>query len=132
MENNKTWILVADASKARIYSIYKARVFKEQDPKNLQLIGEYTHIESRKKGSELATDKLGEYGSGTFVENKTPKIHEAEQFASELLEHLETGRKEGSFRDLIIVAPPAFMGLLHKHMPHEIHKLVTQKIEKDY
>lgn len=132
MPNSKTWILIADASKARIYSMHKARVFKEQDPKNLELIGEYTHANSRKKGCDLTTDKLGEFGTGTFVEAASPKLHEAEEFALELLGHLEAGRNEGIFRDIIIVAPPTFMGLLHKHMPHEMHKVISQQIEKDY
>jgi protein required for attachment to host cells len=132
MSNNLTWLLVADASKARLYSIHKARVFQQQNPDELALVAEYVHADSRKKGVELATDKMGEFGSGTFVENTSPKWHAAEQFAHELLGYLESARKEGSYRDLIIVAPPAFMGLLHKHMPHEIHKLVSQKIEKDY
>lgn len=132
MTNSKTWLLIADASKARIYSLYKARIFQEQHPKHLELVGEYSHIESRKKDRDLTTDKLGEFGNGTFVEATHPKIHEAEQFALELLKYLEAGRKEGIYRDLIIVAPPAFMGMLQKHMHNEIHKLVSQRIEKDY
>lgn len=131
MEKTKTWVLIADASKARIFAIHKARIFQEQNPHNLELIGEYTHADSRKKKSELVSDKMGEFGSGTF-DASSPKLREAEQFAHELLKFLEIARKEKTFKDLIIVAPPAFMGLLHKHMPHEIHKLVCQKIEKDY
>lgn len=132
MENSITWLLVCDSSKARVYSLHKARIFNDPDPKNLQLLNEYTHDASRKKAADLISDKMGEFGSGTFVEATSPKVHEAELFAHELLQHLETARKENNYRDLIIVAPPAFMGLLHKHMPHEIHKLVSKKIEKDY
>ena len=132
MNNSKTWLLIADASKARIYALYKARIFQEQNPKQLELIGEYSHLNSRKKGSELTSDKSGEFGSGTFVEATHPKVHEALQFAHELIQHIETGRKAGVFRDLIIVAPPAFMGMLQKELSHEIHKLVSQRIEKDY
>lgn len=133
MENSITWLLIADASKARIYSIIKARIF--QDPanlKNLKLLGSYSHDESRKKAAELISDKMGGFGSGTFVEATSPKVHEAEQFAHELIDYLEAGRKNNSFRDLILIAPPAFMGLLHKCMPHEMHKLISKTIEKDY
>lgn len=132
MENSKTWLLIADASKARIFAMHKVRVFREKNPNDLELIGAYNHENSRKKGSELNSDRMGEFGSGTFVEATSPKLHEAQQFAHELLGHLETGRKENNYRDLIIVAPPAFMGLLHKHMPHGVNKLISQKIEKDY
>lgn len=132
MENTKTWLLIADASKAKIYTMHKARILKENNPKNLELIGSYTHENSRKKGSDLTTDKKGEFGSGTFVEATSPKVHEAEQFALQLLGEIDIGRASKDFRDLIIVAPPAFMGLLHKHMSHEIKKLISQCIEKDY
>jgi protein required for attachment to host cells len=133
MTNNSiTWLLISDSSKARLYSLHKARIFNDQNPKELELIAEFAHEKSRMKGTELSSDKLGEFNSGTFVENTSPKSHEAEQFAHELLMHLDAARKEGRFRDLIIVAPPTFMGLLNKHMPHEIQKLVSQKIEKDY
>lgn len=132
--NTKTWLLVADASKARLYSIHKARIFQEQThlTDGLELVSEFKHDKSRKKNSDLITDKSGEFGSGTFVEATSVKFHEAEQFAHELLKFLDVGRKEKTYRDLIIVAPPTFMGLLHKHMPHEMHKLVSQRIEKDY
>lgn len=134
MDNSSlTWLLVADASKARIYSMHTARVFKETPhAKELALISEFTHERSRKKGTELATDKMGEFGTGTFVESIPPKLHEAELFAHELLLHLENHRKEGNYRDLIIIAPPTFMGLLNKHMPKEVHKLVSHTIDKDY
>lgn len=134
METNTiTWLLIADASKAKIYSIHKARMFLEQtNPKNLKLIGQYSHQESRMKSAELVTDRMGEFGSGTFVEATLPKTHEAEKFALELINHISAGRRDNHFRDLIIVAPPTFMGILHKHMPHEIQKLISQKIEKDY
>lgn len=132
MEKKKTWLLVADASKARIYTLCKARIFQEQHPKHLELIGHYDHANSRKKISDLVADKLGEFGAGTFAETTSPKVQEAEQFAHELLRHIEVGRADKSFHDLIIVAPASFMGLLHKHMPSNLHKLISQQIEKDY
>lgn len=132
MENTKTWLLIADASKARLFSLHKARIFQDGNPKNMELIGEFTHPESRKKTMDLVTDKMGEFGSGTFAENTPPKVHEAEVFAAELLAHLNSGHQENSFRDLIIIAPPAFMGILNKHMSHQMKKINCQKIEKDY
>ena len=133
MKHNITWLLIADASRARIYSLHKACLFQAADhSKKFELIGEYTHQDSRKKSGELTSDKMGTFSSGTVAEASSPKFNAAKQFAHELLTHLEQGRIEKNFRDLIIIAPPNFMGLLHKHMPHEIQKLVSQTIEKDY
>lgn len=132
-ETTLTWVLVADSSQARLYSMHKAKIFQEQMLSNdFHLISEFAHEASRKKGAELVTDKMGEFGSGTFVEATSPKQHEAEQFAHQLLAHLETARKMNKFRDIILVAPSAFMGILCKHMQHELKKFISQRIEKDY
>lgn len=132
MENSITWLLIADASKARLFSMYKARFIQDKNLDSLELIGQFTHENSRKKNAELVTDRRGEFGSGSFEVTTSPKVYEAEQFALELANHLEAKRKDGTFRDLIIVAPPAFMGILHKQMPDSVNKLVSQTIEKDY
>jgi protein required for attachment to host cells len=132
MENHLSWLLVADASKAKIYALNKLKTFKEKKANNLLLIGEYTHDGSRKKTSELTSDKMGEFGSATFASATPPKLHEADQFAHELISYLLQGIKENKFHRLIITAPPAFMGLLNKHIPNELNKLIEQRIEKDY
>lgn len=132
MENSITWLLIADASKARLFSMHKARFMQDKNPNSLELIGQFTHENSRKKNSDLVTDRRGEFGSGAFEMPTQPKVHEAEQFALELANHLDSKRKDGTFRDLIIVAPPTFMGILHKQMPDSVNKLITQTIEKDY
>jgi len=127
-----TWLLVANASKARLYSLCKARLLQSANSKDLTLEQECKHDESRKKGMDLITDKLGSHGHGTFVEATDPKHHEAERFAIELNEKLDVARKEHQYRELIIAAPPAFLGILKKHMPHDINKLIFKTIEKDY
>lgn len=132
MENGKTWILVADASKARLFSTHKARLFSEKKPNNLELIQEFTHEDSRKKGIDLKSDRMGENAHGTFAEGTPPKKIEAERFALELSHALDSKLKENSLHDLILVAPPAFMGLLNKHLSHGLQKVVSQTIEKDY
>src|SRR3990167_5230579 len=132
MENPITWLLIADASKARVYALHKVLFLQHPTANSLQLIQDFTHDESRKKKSELVSDKMGEFGSGTFVETTSPKLHEAEVFAQELLEFIRKNHEKGVFRDLILVSPPTFMGLLHKHIPTQVKKSVSQNIEKDY
>jgi protein required for attachment to host cells len=134
MENSKTWLLIANASKAKLYSFHKAALFQHQDPKALTLVNEFSHDKSRKKNSELSTDRMGRLGAYTsgLAEATPPKTHEAEVFAIELVNHLDEARTENKFRDLIIIAPAAFMGMMSKHTTHEIEKMIAQKIEKDY
>ena len=128
----KTWMLIADASKARLYAFHKALLFKEPLPKHLDLIGEFLHPQSRMKGIDLETDKMGSYGRGAYAEPTLPKAHEADEFAAQLSHQLEDARKQESYQDIILVAPASFMGLLQKHMTTETHKLVSKTIEKNY
>lgn len=129
--NNSTWILVADSSKARIFSTHKASLFNG-DGKKLKLVSEHEHPESRKKDIDLISDRQGKFGSGTFVEATDPKHHQEELFAVELTKTLTKGHGENRFQELICIAPAAFMGLLNKHMSHEVAKNANLKIEKDY
>lgn len=133
MKNNSlTWLLVADASKARIFSLHKAKLFQEtESPQTLQLIDEYTHAKSRMKTADLLSDKLGGFGGNSYGSDE-PQLHEAELFANHLLHELNTARLDHHYKDLILVAPPTFMGILHKHMPNEMQKMVSTTIEKDY
>lgn len=131
-ENTTTWLLIADASRAKLYSMHKARFLIDKKSDNLNLINQFTHDESRMKGIDLRSDVRGSFGYGAFEVAMTPKLHEADEFAKELVSHLNSARTNNHYRDIILVAPPAFMGLLQKHIPHELDKLVVKRIEKDY
>lgn len=128
----KIWILVANSSQAELYSAFKARLFKENGEAGLQLLCHYQHPNSRKKDSDLVTDKAGDFGSGAFVDSLSAKVHEAETFAIEIAHHLETGRHGCEFQELILVAPAHFIGFLKKHMSEPLRKFISQTIEKDY
>ncbi len=139
MKNGKTWILVTDSSKARLYSIQKAKFLKEPTKENLELINEYNHEKSREYNHDLVTDRGGLYnnrnsksGASSWDPPTLPKVHEFEVFATYLAKQLEMARNEMEFRDLILVAPSHFMGLMNKHIPTTLDRLISQRIEKDY
>lgn len=129
--DNLAWILVADGSQARIFSAHKAALFNGNEDK-LKLIKEFEHKESRKKDSELVTDRHGHFGSGTFVDHTDPQAHEEEVFATRLAKDLIKAHSENQYRELIFIAPAHFIGLLKKHLPDEIERLASLRIEKDY
>lgn len=126
------YILVADASKARIYSAQKARLFNANNGKDLKLISEHQHDASRKKDIDLVSDRQGQFGSGTFVEATDPKRHEEDRFAQELTKIISQAHNKKNFHELILIAPPVFMGMINKHLGREVDKLVNIRIEKDY
>ncbi|MBA3660463.1 MAG: host attachment protein [Gammaproteobacteria bacterium] len=132
-----TWLVIADASKARLYSCHKAKIFIEgAKTDDLHFLAEFSHVESRLKQAELVADKMGSFmgpfGTTRFEPTTPPHLQEADQFAYELVHVLEQGRLRQEFKDIILVAPPAFMGLLLKHFPHELKKYPLTQIEKDY
>ena len=132
-----SWILVANASKAKIFSVNKLKFNNGKE--KLSLIKEFTHPESRKRDLEIVSDKLGHYmkgnagsGGGSFVEPTDPKRYEAESFAREVIGMLEEGRVENLYDDLILVVPPTFHGLINKQLHEPLKKTISQVIEKDY
>ena len=124
-----TWVLVANASEARLFQRQKAG-------QGLELIKEFSHPESRAKGIELASDGPGHFQSsgarGAFADTTTPKEYEAERFSMELVKALEAGRVANSYQRLVLVASPHFYGLLNSHMGSQISAMVDIHLSKDY
>ncbi|NMG34294.1 host attachment protein [Azoarcus sp. TTM-91] len=125
-----TWILVANASLAKLYANLGPN-------KGLKLVKELIHPASRRKNADLVTDRPGSMAaggvSGGAKQPQTlPKQHEAKVFAQEIAQTLYLGRAQNAFRRAIIVAPPAFMGMLNTVMDGPTAQLVSDRFEKDY
>jgi protein required for attachment to host cells len=125
-----TWILVSNASIGRL--------FRNSGPnKGLELVQEFSHPQSREKNANLVSDRPGHNpgagnGHGSFVPATLPKEHEADLFALELARELDSGRIGNLYSRLVLVASPAFMGQLKRHLTDAVHKLVSDSVEKDY
>lgn len=138
-----TWILVADASRARLFS-------KDVVAKGLHELKVYSHPESRAKNLELVTDRPGRMaqssaGSGPgpglggargarsgIEPDITPKEIEHELFARELCADLVRGLSEHAYADLVLVANPQFLGTLRQVAGTQVQKHVSATIDKDY
>ncbi|OGO93786.1 MAG: hypothetical protein A3F41_06800 [Coxiella sp. RIFCSPHIGHO2_12_FULL_44_14] len=134
----KTWILIANASMAKIFKVNKLKFLS--GTAKLNLIEEFTHPASRKKSMDMVSDRLGRYrahggeglGHGAYAEPTDPKAYEIEHFAHELVEKLEAGRVSHQFEDIILVASPHFYGLMNKSFHEDLRRMITTVIEKDY
>jgi protein required for attachment to host cells len=125
-----TWILVANSSKAKLFA-------NNGPKKGLQLLKEVEHPESRQKNAELVTDRAGHMqstgnGHGARQPQTEPKTNEARHFAQELARELIHGRSTNQYGRAILVAPPAFMGLINGLLDAPTSQLVTDRFEKDY
>jgi len=131
--NSSTWVLIADSSKARLYSV-------ADRGKPWTLLDEYQHPASRVSEGGLVSDQPGRThgggigkGSRSAMESKTaPKEAEIEHFAHELVAVLEHGHGQQAYSRLVMAAPPHFLGLLRKGISSTIGKLVTATTDKDY
>ena len=89
------------------------------------------------RDSEIVSDKVGSYRAknswgDSFNEPTDPRDHEINNFAHEVVNELEAGRAQHSFRDLILVAAPSFYGCMNNLMHPQLKKMVSLVIEKDY
>ena len=113
---SKPWIVVADQSKARIFTVDNPR-----GP--LQEVEALEHPEGRERIQDLTTDLPGRafdssgvggrHAMGTSVD---PRQQEAIRFAKLIAEHVRSGCIEGRCDRLLLVAGPEFLGLLREHL----------------
>lgn len=122
-----SWILVANASEAKIFKTPRAKLFNGGC--SLELVTDIFYPDSRLKESELTTTLSGHKN---ILETADPKWHEHEKFARVVVDLLEDARTKQHCQDIIVVAPAGFYGLLNRYFRWPLKRLVSAKIEKDY
>lgn len=124
-----TWIVTADASRARIFQMLGRNHIEE--------IEDFIHKESRQKDRELRTDAVGQFSvrsapaSSDMIERTEPTEHEAEIFSRTLGGYLDKARTQHKYDQLCLIAPPKFLGLLRKTLSKEALRMVDKEVPKD-
>ncbi len=128
----KTWIVVADSTRARIFEHDR-----QQPAPELQLITNLEHPAAQAHERDLTTDRPGRTfdrmgpGRHAMSESVSPKDHEAGKWCKELSDEIEKARLNGSFDRMVIIAAPAFLGQLRKMLPTPTSRLVAHEIDKN-
>jgi protein required for attachment to host cells len=126
-----TWVVVADAARARIF---------ESRRRGQELIERDTllHPESRLKTADLMSDnegtvmdRVGE-GQRRSDPRTNPQDAEMEKFAREVASFLDKKRSLNEFDELIIAASPNFLGNLRQRISDQVTKCVVDTLDKDY
>lgn len=137
------WVLVSDASRAML--------FVERMPGGtLDLVEQLEHPDSRARARDLMADASGRkpvgpsmgghYGGRSVslgagrvgaAPDTDPKEVEGEKFAREISAVLEDRRLQHAFDELVLVAPPHFLGLLKGALTAQVQKLVEGTVSKD-
>ena len=125
-----TWVLVADASRARI--------FQAKSPRgSLHEIETLLHPQSRLHTRDLTSDLPGRsfdsHGQGrhSMEMDVSPKQHEALTFVKQISDRLDSAKESGEFEHLILIAPPALLGLLRKQLSAVIMQHVVHQLDKN-
>jgi protein required for attachment to host cells len=126
-----TWILIGDASRARLFS-------RNGVKGPWKLVRSLEHPESRLPDAELAgrqrgrQQQSGGIGRPAMEPVTMPKEVEREAFAAELGHLLDHEYDVNSYSDLVLIAPPHFLGLLRKTLGGKLRKRVIAELDKDY
>jgi protein required for attachment to host cells len=125
----KTWILVADEARARLF---------EGGAANGELleIVDFAHPEAHHPESE-ARDRLPRVqesattGRHTIAPRITAKDKQAEEFARGLSVFLSEGRVRHEYDKLILIAAPRFLGRMRASLDPEVAKRISHTSDKD-
>jgi len=125
-----SWIIVADASRARIFS-------STGNLSGFQELQTLTHPASRLHEQELTSDLPGRafdsHGQDRHAMGQavSPKKEETIRFAKQITSLLDDARKKNSFEHLILIAPPERLGLLREKLSVALRKRVSEEIHNN-
>ena len=126
---SSTWIIVADASRARIFEKASSKELHERET--------LTHPESRMHEQDITSDLPGRAfdssgeGRHAMGSKHEPKQHEKQEFAKQVADHLDKARTENRLANLVVIAAPGMLGLLRDALSAETSKLVSAEVDKD-
>ncbi|HWI15607.1 MAG TPA: host attachment protein [Burkholderiales bacterium] len=127
----KTWIVVADNSRARVCEVADRN-------QTLIELEDLVNPAGRLHDSELRTDNAGRYfGKGERMQGHAarprtePGEHETELFAKRVADYIERARLDHRFERLCLIAAPKFLGVLRQHLSKSSRDLVFEELDKD-
>ncbi|MEX2199596.1 MAG: host attachment protein [Burkholderiales bacterium] len=125
------WILAANGSQATLFRA-------ESPTAPLVELETLANPDARAKQMDLVSDRPGRtfdsFGAGrhAMAVPTEPKEQEQIRFAKSIAERLERGRLDHAFERVVLVAAPAFLGLLRPNLGAPLAALVALEIDKDY
>jgi protein required for attachment to host cells len=124
------WVVVADGARARIFETHRRAP-------GLRPVLPYDLTINRLKDSERWSDRAGQrhqsggYGRPPMVPSGDPVEHEHELLAREVAAVLAHGRNEHRVEAIVLVAAPAFLGLLRQLIDPQTRALVVAEDARD-
>jgi protein required for attachment to host cells len=130
MPRKETLILIADAAGAHFY--------KTQDRgASITPARESISAPANPKSHEQMSDRLGRTHASVgparsaIAPKSDPHRAAEEAFAKALARQLDTIMQEGPYQDVLLFAPPAFLGALRKDLPRALAQRIAGEFPKD-
>ena len=125
-----TWVIVADASVAEIFS-------RRKRFGSLETVHRLEEPDARAREQAFGTDAPGRsfdrsgQGRHAMEPDHTVKEHLREVFASRIADDVEAARVEGRFQRLVLVAAPKLLGELRERLSRPALKCISAEFAKD-
>lgn len=130
MATTRTWFMVAHRASAKL--------FEREGARALTQLLDIEHPRGRMKSGEINADRwgrafarVGTGSSSSMEKSHSPVRHEAEVFAKEVAQVLNTAAKEDRFDKLVLIAESRFLGLLRDELDNETRARVVLEEAKD-
>jgi protein required for attachment to host cells len=131
---NRTWILVADSARARLFSLDE-----DDDDKEWIMTQAFSNPAGAAKGTELMADRPGRSHHAASQNHRSgmephtrPRDVEERHFAHSLARVVDKGVATGTCGRIVLVAPPHFLGLLREELGDQATKRVVTTLSKDF
>jgi protein required for attachment to host cells len=122
-----TWIVAADSSRARVLQVAgRERLVELED-----MINPAGRMDDRELTTDAHPRFRGTNGPASDRQETSAKEHETDLFAKRIGDYLDKARTQHRYDELVVVAPPKFLGLLRKKLGKEVEKLVVDEVPKD-
>lgn len=125
-----TYIVVADAA--------RARVFSRHGPGDLREIRTLVDLRNRRHPGDLRTGGEGAVRQSTGAGNRRTDDPigamegEASSFAGKVAQHMRRFRMEHEADAFIVAAEPQFLGLLREQLDNTTRDMIVRSVSKDY
>ena len=130
MKLDRTWILIADAARAKVL------LYRGPDHK-LETVEGMTFAFDHKRASELGDGKPGRSFESVGATRHAVSPHsdperlEEQRFATDLVHRLDKAAEQASFEHLVVVAPPTMLGDLRHALTHRLTSMLKATLDKD-
>lgn len=130
MKLDRTWILIADAARARV-------LHPRGLGHTLENVEGLTMETDHKRARELGADKPGRSFESVGATRHAVSPHsdperlEDRRFAAAIIERLDKHAEQAEFEHLVVVAPPVMLGELRQALTPRLTAMLTATLDKD-